>query len=354
MAHMAQLGEVEIPITYSKDEAVGFMQEMGIVGAGGAGFPTYVKYQHPKPMLLVNVAESEPGYYANKLLIRDEPEALVNLFEWMRHALSIEAIIVGAEDVARPYMQEFEALAKRLHDFSISYIEPKYKYGQEKALCEAVLGMHIPKDEIPPDEGVIVNNNETLLNVYRALFQERPVVTKFLQVYGEVGPPRVFEAPVGSIAADLLRIYGVKPEEFQHCHLFDGGPVLAEQIYDKMGPEPAYGIRRTTNALLVVHPEKDRPRKKWYPSPDFKHNTIDAPWAPTEIVNVEDRIDRVRVPLTGRFWRRGKMVVRVGEHVHRGDDLAVPALAGLSVGVHASITGRVTQITEDFVQIERK
>jgi biotin carboxyl carrier protein len=121
-----------------------------------------------------------------------------------------------------------------------------------------------------------------------------------------------------------------------------------------MGSEPEYAVHRTTNALLVVHPDKDRPRKKYYPSPDYEHNTIDAPWAPTKIEKVEDEIDRVRVPLTGKFWQPGKLVVREGDHVQRGDDLAVPALDGLSVGVHASIPGRISQITDEFVEIRRE
>lgn len=354
MAHMADLGHVEIPITYSKDEAVGLMQEMGLVGCGGAGFPTYVKYNEPQPVLLVNAAESEPGYYADKLLLRDEPEAMVNLFDWFREALGFDVIILAAEEVARPYMRDFERLAERLQNFSISYIEPKYKFGQEKALAQAVMGLEIPRDEIPPDEGVIVNNNETLFNTYRALFRERPVATKFVHVYGEVGDPRVFEAPIGTTAADLLRIYGAEPADFAHCKLYDGGPILADLAAEEMGSEPDYAVHRTTNALLVVHPDKDRPRKNHYPSPDYEHNSIDAPWAPTKIENVEGQIDRVRVPLQNQFCELGDIVVQEGDFVQRGDDLAVPALEGLSVGVHASIPGRVTEVTDDYVKIQRE
>lgn len=353
LSHIAVLGEVEIPSTYSKDEAVGLFQEEGLVGAGGAGFPTYVKYQSPANVLIVNCAESEPGYYADKLLLRDEPEAFVNLFEWLRHVFTFDAIILAAEEVAKPYMTDLETLAKRLQDFSVAYVEPKYKYGQEKALCEAVMGLHMGQKEIPPKYGIIVNNDETLFNMYRAIFRDRPVITKFLQVYGEIGPPKVFEAPVGTLAADLLRIYGADPAEYAHCRLYDGGPVLAELAADPMGKEPLHAVTKTTNGLLVVHPDKDRPRKKHYPDPEYEHNTVDAPWAAGEILNVEKQIQRVRVPLHGQFWTHGRLLVKEGDHVTRKQDLALPTTEERSIGVHASIDGDVAHITNDYIEILR-
>ncbi len=355
MTHTAILGDVEVPITYYPDEAVGLMQHAGIVGCGGAGFPTYAKFDHPPHTLIVNAAESEPGYYADKLLMRDEPEALVQVFDFLQKTFSMETMIIAAEDVARPYMAELEDLAKRLKAFSVAYIEPKYAYGQEKALCKAVLGMDIPRDRYPIQHGVIVSNVESLFNVYRAVYRDEPVCTKFMHVYGEVGPPRVFEAPVGALAADLLRIYGVDPADYKDCRLYDGGPILCDIKADPMGPEPLIPVHRTTNAFLVVHPDKDRPRKRYYPGPgwDTIHNAEEAPWAPSLIENIEARIRRVHVPLTNRFWHHGTIVVAPGDPVVRGDTLAEPASEPFSVGIHASIPGTVVDVTQDHVMIER-
>lgn len=353
MSHIAVLGDVEKPVTYSKDEAVGLMQDDGIVGAGGAGFPTYVKWQNGAKALLVNVAESEPGYYADKLLLRDEPEAFVDIFEWVKHTFSLDTVIVAAEDVAKPYMKELEEMAKTSNEFSISYIEPKYKFGQEKALCEAVIGLHMGKKEIPPNYGIIVQNDETLFNMYRAIFRGRPVISKYLQIYGEIGPPKVFEAPIGALATDLMAEYGVDPADYGHCRLYDGGPILADLVAERIADNPDYAITKTTNGLLVVDPSKDRPRKAHYPSPDYEHNTADAPWAADKIINLEKRIDRVRVPLSGRFWTAGKVVVGVGDRVQRKDDLAVASAEPRSLGVHASIDGKVTKVRDDYIEIVR-
>ncbi len=340
-------------MTWSPGDAVGLMQEAGIVGAGGAGFPTYVKYVRPPHTLLVNAAESEPGYYADKLLLRDEPEAFVNVLAYLKGVFGIEVVIIAAEDVARPYLAELESIAVAERGFSVAYIDPVYAYGQEKALCREVLGMTMPAKDIPPQHGVVVNNNETIFNIYRAEFLERPVITKFVHVYGEVGMPLVFEAPIGSLAHDLLRIYGADPRDYAHCKLYDGGPILCECVGDPMGAAPEYAVQRHTNALLVVHPEKDRPRAKYYPAPDWKayHNSIDAPWAPAGIINVEAAIRRVRVPLHGRFWDHGPLTVTAGDRVARGDCIADPGTTGRSIGVHASIAGMVSEITDDHVEI---
>lgn len=350
MSHTAQLGDVEVPVTYSPEEAVGVMQEAGIVGAGGAGFPTYVKYQQPPQVLVVNGADSEPGYYADKLLLRDEPEALIDVFDYLDRCFSIDVAIIGVEDVAKPYTQELEELAEDLAKFSIGYVEPKYKFGQERALCKALLGVEIPSSDIPPDHGIVVNNNETLWNVYKAVFQAEGVTSKFLQFYGEVEPLTVYEAPIGTLAVDMFEIHGSDPAEFSECQLWDGGPILSDKMADPMGEEPMVPVTRTTNAFLVADPDK-HPKNRYYPDPDYEHNTADVPWAPDEIVDITDEIDRVRVPYQPNFGNPADLVVEEGDGVAAGDTLGHPG-EGLSVGLHASIGGTITEINEEYIEIQ--
>lgn len=327
------------------------MQEMGIVGAGGGGFPTYAKYQKPPQVLVVNAAESEPGYYADKLLLRDEPEALIDVFDYLDRCFSIEVAIIGAEEVAEPYMEELEELAEDLEKFSIGYFDSKYKYGQERALCKVLLGVEIPASDIPPDHGIVVNNNETLWNVYRAVFEAKPVTTKFMHLYGEVEPLTVYEAPIGTLACDLLEIHGTDPSDFAECDLWDGGPILSDKVASPMGDEPMVPITRTTNAFLVADPDK-HPKNQYYPDPDFEHNSIDVPWAADEIVQVRDQVDRVRVPRQPAFGEPAELVVEEGDTVELDQTLGHPS-DGLSVGLHASIPGEVTEITEEHVEIQR-
>jgi Na+-translocating ferredoxin:NAD+ oxidoreductase subunit C len=353
--HQSVLGNVEVPITYSPEEAVGLMQEAGIVGAGGAAFPTYVKYKDTPQALAVNAAESEPGYYADKLLHRDEPEAFVNVFEWMKATFSMEFMLIIAEEVAKPYLEPTEKIAGDLHSFSISYIPSKYKYGQEKALLKAALGVEVPKKQIPPEQGFIVNNTESVFNIYRAVFRERPVITKFMHFYGEIDDKvNAYEVPVGALAHDLFEIAGVDARDYKDCLLYDGGPILNEKVADPIGKECLAPVTRSTNALLVVHPDKDKQKRKHYPHPDYEHNSIDAPWAPDRVVNLEEDIHRVRIPYRGKFQTPGRIHVDAGDEVVARQTIVDPGLDGFSVGVHASIDGKVTKITDEWIEIVRQ
>ncbi|HVL47698.1 MAG TPA: proton-conducting membrane transporter [Candidatus Thermoplasmatota archaeon] len=314
----------------------------GIVGAGGAGFPTYVKYGKPTPLLVVNGAESEPGYVCDKLLFRDRAREFARLFVFLKDIEAYERIIVGVEEGARPFMGPLEDLAAATDAFEVATFPNLYKYGQEKALIKVLLDRDVAKAEKPPDVGVTVNNNETLWNVYRALFEGRPVTTKFLTVYGETPAHLALEAPVGALATDLLALAGLD-EPDPSLHLFDGGPVLCEPVPD-WTREP-YGIRKTTNGLLLVSPERLKTRAKAYPR-------TDGPALPDHIENVEGSIARVRIPLGGRFGAPAAPVVDVGARVMVGDVIAEPPPDRLGVPVHASITGVVVGIDAGHVDLE--
>jgi len=351
MSHTATLGDVEVPVTYSPGDAIGMMQECGVVGAGGGGFPTYKKYERPPRVLVVNAAESEPGYYADKLLLREEPEALVDVFDYLDSCFSMDVAIIGAEEVAEPYMEELEELARDKRKFSVGYFEPKYKYGEERALCRELLGVEVPASDLPIDHGIVVNNNETLWNVYNAVFRAEPVTTKYMHFYGEVEPLTVYEAPLGTLLEDMFAIHGEAIEDYEDCQVWDGGPILSDTVADPIAEDPQVPVTRTTNAFLVTDPDK-HPKNRYYPDPDYEHNSIDAPWAADEIVNIEDEVDRVHVPRQPAVGAPAKLAVEEGDSVDKGQTIGRPA-DGLSVGLHASIPGTVTEITDDHVAIER-
>lgn len=324
-------------------EAVEVMRRAGIVGAGGAGFPTYVKYQDPPPTLIVNGAESEEGYYTDKLLFRDHPCEYAQLFRFLRERFGFEEIIVAVEEKAHPYMDDMLLLAERTDDFEVRFIPNRYALGQERALTKELTGLTVGPKERPQSVGVVVNNNETLYNMYRALFEGHPVTTKFLVVFGETPEHLALEAPIGAYVRDLVALAGL-PEPGAEVKLFDGGPVLNVQVPDwQTAP---YGIKRNTNGLIVASGVKVRPLVKFYPEKGRC-----AP--PDVIVDVRDRIDRVRIALAERFGKAPEPLVKVGDLVEEGDVLGEPVPGALSVGVHASIPGVVTDVTDRHIDIER-
>ncbi len=176
----------------SKDEAVEIMRQAGIVGAGGGGFPTYFKYRNPQPMLLVNATESEPGYWADKMVHREYLQEFLELYEAMKAIFGFEQIRMGVHEKDREWFRNYAEHSDGLYD--IAYVPDKYALGEEKTLIKHATDKKVPRrvempdgnrrPGLPLDVGIIVNNTETLLNVYNALFLGKPVTTKFLQVFG--------------------------------------------------------------------------------------------------------------------------------------------------------------------------
>ncbi|MBW3582964.1 MAG: hypothetical protein KY455_07695 [Euryarchaeota archaeon] len=343
------------PVTESAEEAVRIIQEAGVVGAGGAGFPAYVKYQDPVQLLVANGCESEPGYYCDKLLLRDEAPRFFDLFQWMADTFGIAHLLMAAEEVAEPYMQEWLKLSFRDERMSTVFIPPVYKLGEEKALIKHLFEEKIPKDHIPPQHGYLVNNVETLYNIHRAVTEKRPVTSKFLHLYGEgFDEVQALKAPIGTGLTDLMTLCDVDPADHGHCKVYDGGPLLARIVCDPYKGSGWTSVTKSTNAFLVTSPEKDKPRFKHYPSPDYKANTIDAPWAAKEIRDVTEDIDRVRIPLGDKCVDADETRVEEGDTVEEGDLIVAPAEEGMTVGTHASIPGKVTEVTDAYIEIERR
>jgi Na+-translocating ferredoxin:NAD+ oxidoreductase subunit C len=206
----------------SAEQAVEIIRQAGIVGAGGGGFPTYFKYESPQPNLIVNCTESETGYWADKLVHREYFEEFLELYEAMKAIFGIERVIMGVHFKDEEWFSEYKENANGLYE--VSLVPDKYSMGEEKTLLKNIFyeekekwvprRVEMPdgskRPGLPPDAGHIVNNSETLLNVYNALFLGKPVTTKFFSVFGEgVDRLKVYEVPVGASATEILEMAGV-------------------------------------------------------------------------------------------------------------------------------------------------
>src|SRR5918999_1345475 len=169
------------------------MRHAGIVGAGGGGFPTYFKWKNPQPNLIVNCTESEPGYWADKMVHREYFDEFLELFDAMKTIFEIEHVIMGVhfkdEEWFSPYKEQANGL------YSVSLVPDKYSMGEEKTLIKNIF-------------------NED---------KEKWV-------------PRRVEMPDGSKRPGLP---------------LDAGPYLNEMGIESLGEGDAY-VRRTTNGFLVI------------------------------------------------------------------------------------------------------
>jgi Na+-translocating ferredoxin:NAD+ oxidoreductase RnfC subunit len=337
----------------SKDEAVEIMRQAGIVGAGGGGFPTYFKWKNPQPRLIVNCTESEPGYWADKMLHREYFDEFLELFEVMKTVFGVEKIIMGVHFKDEEWFSRYDENADGLYE--VVHVPDKYSMGEEKTLIKNIFyedkekwvprRVELPdgnkRPGLPLDAGHIVNNSETLLNVYNAFFLGKPVTTKYLQVFGPDLPLKLYEAPLGASATELVSLAGVDIEaEAGKLSIIDGGPYLNEMGIESLGEGDAF-VRRTTNGFLVI--------PKGVASKEFAEIKTRRP--EEGIVSLVGEVSGVDIPLGGRFLKPATPLISVGEEVEYGQKIGEPVDEGFSIGVWASMAGKVSSIEDDVVAI---
>jgi H+/Na+-translocating ferredoxin:NAD+ oxidoreductase subunit C len=333
----------------SKDEAVGIMRQTGIVGAGGGGFPTYFKYKSPQPHLIVNATESEPGYWGDKLLHKEYLEEFLQVFEAMKAIFEFEQISLGVHEKDGEWFADY---AKHADDgvYDIRYVPNTYALGEEKTLVKHATDTRVPRfvdnpdgsrrPGMPPDVGIVVNNSETLLNVYNALFLGKPLTTKVFTVYGEGVDIKVYETPIGASVSEVLGIAGLDLENSGHLSVLDGGPYLHDRSIEEVGNGDAY-VRRMTNGLFLI--PKDRQGKEY----------ADIETEPPEegLVSLVGKISGVNLPLGGGLLRPATPLVSEGDEVEYEQKIGEPVDEGFSIGVWASVGGEISSIENDIVAI---
>src|SRR5919205_2734946 len=333
----------------SQEEVVEIMRQAGIIGAGGAGFPTYIKYKDPQPHLMVNATESEPGYQADKAVHKEYLDEFLLVYEALKSIFDFEQISMCVHEKDREWFTDY---AEHADDglYDVRYVPNRYSLGQEKILIHHATDVEVPwrvempdgnrRPGIPPDVGIIMNNSETLLNVYNALFLGKPVTTKFLQVFGEGIELKVFEAPLGASVTEVVRTAGVDVERSSHLSLIDGGPYLNEMGIEELGVGDAY-VRRTTNGFLLI--------PKGIPSKEYANIKTKAP--EEGIVSLVGKVSGVHLPLGGRFLKPATPLVSAGDSVEYEQKIGEPVDEGFSVGVWASMEGTVSTIEDEVVAL---
>ena len=348
MAELKQRSLEEVK-ALSIEEAVEIMRQAGIVGAGGGGFPTYFKYKAPQPHLIVNATESEPGYWGDKLVQKEYLEEFLQLFEAMKAIFGLEQISLGVHEKDREWFADYQEHADD-GIYDMRYVPNTYALGEEKTLIKHATDAKVPRfldmpdgsrrPGMPPDVGKVVNNSETLLNVYNALFLGKPLTTKFFTVYGEEMDIKVYEAPIGASVSEILGIAGLDIENSSHLSVIDGGPYLHDMAIEELGKGDAY-LRRMTNALFLI--PKGRQGKEYA---DIKTDP------PEEgIVSLVGKVSGVNLPLGGGLLKPATPLVSEGDEVEYEQKIGEPVDEGFSVGVWASAGGEISSIENDMVAI---
>lgn len=221
----------------------------GVVGAGGAGFPTYEKLSAPAECAIMNAAECEPLLHKDKEILHHfGEEALDGLAQVAAHVGAREAI-VGIKEKYEDLILQLEPLAAA-RGIEIHPLGDYYPAGDEFLTVHETTGRIIPPGGLPKDVGCVVQNVETLLNIRR----DRPVTHKYLSIAGGVPEPVTVCAPLGISYGDLLRALGIPPESI--AHVLIGGVMMGKlmESFDEV-------VTRTTGALLCFPEGHVLPRR---------------------------------------------------------------------------------------------
>jgi Na+-translocating ferredoxin:NAD+ oxidoreductase RnfC subunit len=229
--------------------------EAGVVGAGGAGFPTHVKLSGKADSLLLNAAECEPLLHKDKEVLREFADAVI---EGMAAGMKLVGAERGMVGIKEKYRDVIDLMRARLpSNMDVAPLRDTYPAGDEFILVYDVLGRVIPPGGIPLNVGAVVMNVETALNVAQAA--ERPVTEKFLSVAGAVAEPVTLRVPVGITLAE--------------CVAAAGGPTIPDPNFMVGGVMMGYLednhqalVDKTTGGVIVLpgdHVVVRRRRQDW-------------------------------------------------------------------------------------------
>ena len=213
------------------------VKEAGIVGMGGAGFPTHIKMNPPKPVdtILINAAECEPYLTCDhRLMLEKAPEMVGGLLAIMK-ATGASQGIIGIEANKPDAILRMQEAIKGYDRLSMVVLKVRYPQGAEKQLIKAVLGREVPSGALPHDTGCVVNNVHTAIAVYEAVAQGKPSYERVVTISGgSVVDPRNLLVRVGTPIQTLLDFCGGllgKP-----AALVGGGPMTGPPVLDLLGP----------------------------------------------------------------------------------------------------------------------
>ncbi len=234
----------------SREEIVDIIKEAGIVGMGGAGFPTHVKLSPKEPekidYVIANCAECEPYLTSDYRRMLEEPEKLV---EGLRIALQLfpnATGILAVEDNKPDCVSLLRGLVKDDPKISVKALKTKYPQGGERQLIYATTGRRINSTMLPADVGCVVNNVDTIVAVYRAVMEGRPLIERIVTVTGDaVAVPQNFRVKIGTSYSQVLDAAGgfkSTPEK-----IICGGPMMGFGMFDLNVP-----TTKTSTALLAL------------------------------------------------------------------------------------------------------
>lgn len=228
------------------DELKNALQEAGVVGAGGAGFPTYAKLSDQAETVILNGAECEPLIKVDRQLVTQYVKEIMGGMQLLVETMGAKEGILG---IKKSYTTAIAAVNDCIAEYPalrLHILDDVYPAGDEVVLIYETTRKVVPQGKIPIVVGCVVVNVETVLNLYRKVYAQSNVITKFVTVAGLVNHPVTLEVPVGVSVEKLLELAGgTTTDDYE---LIMGGPMTG-RFCKKEDP-----VTKTTKAILVLPP----------------------------------------------------------------------------------------------------
>ncbi len=238
------------PDTITPDEIRNRVAEAGIVGQGGAAFPTYVKLSPPKDkvidVVILNGCECEPYLTRDYRFMIERPDDLISGFKLIMKALGVKRGVIGIENNKPQAIKLLGEKVQNEEGLEVISLKTKYPQGAEKMLIKAVTGKEVPPGKLPMDVGAVIQNIGTAVAIHDAVVKGEVLTTAALTVSGKgIKIPKNLLVPVGTPIQNIIDFCGGVTEDA--VKIVVGGPMMGVAQFDLHAP-----VMKATSGILVL------------------------------------------------------------------------------------------------------
>lgn len=226
------------------------IKEAGIVGMGGAAFPTVVKLSPPKEKpvdtVILNGSECEPYLTGDYRLMIERPAEIIEGLRIIMKTLGVKKGIVGIEDNKPDAVRSMQQAAEGYAHIEVSELQTKYPEGAEKMLIKVLTGRSVPPRALPMDVRVVVQNISTSFAIFEAVRYGKPLIERVVTVSGEgISNPQNLQVRIGTLVSDLINACGGL--EHDSAKIIAGGPMMGFALFSLDVP-----VTKGTSGIIVM------------------------------------------------------------------------------------------------------
>ena len=233
-----EIDTINIPVDYKsipREDLFEIIKEAGIVGMGGAGFPTHIKLNTPSnetiTHILINAAECEPFITTDHRSMLENSDAIIRGVKIVQHLHPTAKAFICVENNKMDAILKMDEICKEIENIEVVALETKYPQGAEKQLILALTGKEVPSGKLPSSVGCSVLNIDTVIAIDRAITRGRPLMRRIITITGDaVLTPGNYKVRLGMKYSDLLQeLGGFKSDPYK---FISGGPMMGTAMYD--------------------------------------------------------------------------------------------------------------------------